>query len=84
MSRKLLFSAAALAGFAFASGPALTQPAGCMSNCPGTNQPSTTSQASPKSQQAPADQKTGAGQSGTTMKPTDQSPQKSSPDARRK
>jgi len=55
-----------------------------MSNCPGTNQPSTTGQASPKSQQAPADQKTGAGQSGTTMKPTDQSPQKSSPDARRK
>jgi hypothetical protein len=84
MSRKLLFSTAALAGFAFASTPALTQPAGCMSNCPGTNQQSTTGQASEKSQQAPADQKTSAGQSGTTTKPPDQRPQKSSPDARGK
>jgi hypothetical protein len=84
MNKKLLFSAAALAGFAMVSTPALAQTSGCMlSNCPGANQPSTTGQANEKAR-SPTDQKTGAGQSGTTMKPTDQSPRKSNPGSRGK
>jgi hypothetical protein len=80
VKKKHLFCAAALAGFAIASIPALAQPSGCMgSNCP---QPSTTGQANEKAQ-PPAGQKTGTGQSGT-RKPTERSPQKSKSDDRGK
>ena len=46
MNTKLLFGAAALAGFVILSTPAVTQTSGCMpANCPGAKEPSTTGQA---------------------------------------
>jgi len=59
MNTKLLFGAAALAGFVILSTPAVTQTSGCMpANCPGAKEPSTTGQARDKAQPSPAKQKT--------------------------
>ena len=77
MNTKLLFSAAALAGLAIASTPALAQTSGCMHGCSDANQPFTTGQNSEKAVKSPTDQKTGVRQSDTTMKP---SPQRRKPD----
>ena len=82
MNKKLLFSAAALVALAMGFTPALAQPAGCMSNCPGTNLPSTSGQASGQAQ-SPTGAKT-AGQTDRTMKRADEAPRKSGHDSRRK
>ena len=83
MNKKLLFSAATLVGLAMVSTTALGQTSGCMpTNCPSTDQPSTTGQGRGQVRQSPADQKTGTLQPDTTMKPADQAPPKSNPNRR--
>ncbi len=83
MNKKLLFSAAAMAGLAMVSTTALGQTSGCMpTNCPSADQPSTTGQGRGQVRQSPADQKTGTVQPDTTMKPADQAPPKSNPNRR--
>ena len=57
MNKKLLFSAATLVGLAMVSTTALGQTSGCMpTNCPSTDQPSTTGQGRGQVRQSPADQ----------------------------
>jgi hypothetical protein len=83
MNKKLLFSVAALVGFAMTSAPTLGQTSGCMpSNCPSAEQPSTTGQGDKRVRESPADQKTGTVQSETTTKPADKAPLKSDPNRR--
>jgi hypothetical protein len=83
MNKELLFSVAALVGFAMTSAPTLGPASGCMpTNCPSAEQPSTTGQGDRKVRESPADQKTGTVQSETKMKPADHTPLKSDPNRR--